>query len=97
MATVCLRVVCTACSLKPPPLPPRNRNTTQAEYTTTEFLQLSLEIQLALYNGVLLTWKEKVGRTLLKHGPNCHLVLVIDTPVFETAGCSYIHTSGIIK
>ncbi|CAM9338597.1 unnamed protein product [Ectocarpus sp. 8 AP-2014] len=49
------------------------RNTTQAEYTTTEFLQLSLEIQLALYNGVLLTWKEKIHHdrprpsTMIKH------------------------------
>ncbi|CAM9420198.1 unnamed protein product [Ectocarpus fasciculatus] len=49
------------------------RNTTQAEYTATDFYQVTLEVQLAIYNGVLLVWKEKIRHdrprppTMIKH------------------------------
>eukprot|EP00752_Nemacystus_decipiens_P004023 g3684.t2 len=49
------------------------RDTTVAEYTTTDFYQVTLEVQLAIYNSVLLTWKEKIRQdrprppTMIKH------------------------------
>lgn len=32
-----------------------------AEYTSTDFYQITLEVQLAVYNSVVLAWKEKVS------------------------------------
>ncbi|CAN0217950.1 unnamed protein product, partial [Scytosiphon promiscuus] len=36
------------------------RDTTMDEYTATDFYQVTLEVQLAVYNGVLMAWKEKI-------------------------------------
>ncbi|CAM9706452.1 unnamed protein product, partial [Scytosiphon promiscuus] len=36
------------------------RDTTTAEYTTADFYQITLEVQVAIYNGILLAWKEKI-------------------------------------
>ncbi|CAM9281589.1 unnamed protein product [Hapterophycus canaliculatus] len=36
------------------------RDTTKDEYTTSDFYQVTLEVQLAIYNGVLMAWKEKI-------------------------------------
>ncbi|CAM9482619.1 unnamed protein product [Ectocarpus fasciculatus] len=36
------------------------RDETKKHYTETDFYQVTLEVQLALYNSVLLVWKEKV-------------------------------------
>lgn len=43
------------------PHPSINRDTTVADYTSTDFYQITLEVQLALYNSVLLAWKEKAS------------------------------------
>ncbi|CAN0096425.1 unnamed protein product [Ectocarpus sp. 4 AP-2014] len=34
--------------------------TTKEDYTETDFYQITIEVQLAIYNGILLTWKEKI-------------------------------------
>ena len=36
-----------------------------AAYTTTDFYQMTTEVQVALYNSILLAWKEKVRTTVL--------------------------------
>lgn len=47
------------------PHPPISRDTTVAAYTTTDFYQMTTEVQVALYNSILLAWKEKVRTTVL--------------------------------
>ncbi|CAM9870915.1 unnamed protein product [Ectocarpus fasciculatus] len=41
-----------------------SRDTTKEDYTETDFYQVTIEVQLAIYNGVLLAWKEKIRHDL---------------------------------